>query len=92
MELVIKSFNVSREFDELKIILMMNLEINSFAQRQMNTWQTQEPLTMITAAVSFPTLAVTKQLPMNKDISSIPHIYTDTTGVPVAGDMTKIGC
>lgn len=37
MELVIKSFNVSREFDELKIILMMNLEINSFAQRQMNT-------------------------------------------------------
>lgn len=92
MELVIKSFNVSREFDELKIILMMNLEINSFAQRQMNTWQTQEPLTMITAAVSFPTIAVTKQLPMNKDISSIPHSYTDTTGVPVAGDMTKIGC
>lgn len=67
---------------------MMNLEINSFAQRQMNTWQTQEPLTMITAAVSFPTIAVTKQLPMNKDISSIP----DITGVPVAGDMTKIGC
>lgn len=58
MELVIKSFNVSREFDELKIILMMNLEINSFAQRKMNTWQTQEPLTMITAAVSFPTIAV----------------------------------
>lgn len=32
MELVIKSFNVSREFDELKIILMMNLEINSLTK------------------------------------------------------------